>query len=262
MADRMPERGRRLAGKGAPRAVGDGARDHERHLKAALSERLEAGEDRGLGVQRVEDGLDQQEVRAAIDETLDLLAIGDAEVVEADRAEAGIVDVGRKRSGAVGRPKSAGDEAAPSIRLLRLDRRPPRQSRAVAIELVNLILHPVVGLRDRGRREGVGLENVRARQRVSQMDVLDRLRLGERQKIIVALQGAVAGMKAIASEVRLIQIQALDLGAHRAINDQDALSCGAPAAPSMCPRGGAEFVSEAGSEDQFICLSLNRYRLT
>ena len=67
MAHRMPERGRRLAGKGAARAVGDGARDHQRHLKAALGEGLEAGEDRGLGVQRVEDGFDQEDVRAAVD---------------------------------------------------------------------------------------------------------------------------------------------------------------------------------------------------
>ena len=179
MADRMPERSRRLAGKGAARAVGDGARDHQRHLKAALGEGLEAGEDRGLGVQRVENRLDEENIRAAVDETLDLLAIGDAELVEADRAETRIVDVGRKRRGSVGRPQRASDETAPSVRLLRLDRRTPRQSRPVAIELVDLILHPIVGLRDRGRREGVGLENVRARERISQMDVFDRLRLGQ-----------------------------------------------------------------------------------
>ncbi len=227
MAHRMPEGGRRLAGKGASRSVGDGARDHERHLKAALGEGLEAGEDRGLGVQRVEDGFDEEDVRAAVDESLDLLAIGEAELVEADRAEAWIVDVRRKRRSSVRRPQRAGDETAPSVRLLRLDRRAQRQARAVAIELVDLILHPIIGLRDRGRREGVGLENVRARKRVGQMDVFDRLRLGQRQEIVVALQEAVAGMKTIAAEVLFIQIQALDLGAHRAINDQDALAGGA-----------------------------------
>ena len=227
MAHRMPERGRRLAGKGASRAICDGAGDHQRHLKAALGEGLEAGKDGGLGVQRIEDGFDQEDVGAAVDETLDLLAIGDAKIVEADRAETRIVDVRRKRRGAVCRPQGAGDETAPSVRLLRLDRRPPRQSRPVAIEVIDLILHPIVGLRDRGRGEGVGLENVRACQRVSQMDVFDRLRLGQRQKVIVALQGPVAGMKAIAAEVRLIQVEALDLGAHRPVDEQDALARGA-----------------------------------
>src|ERR1700722_15049308 len=93
MAHRMPERGRRLAGKGASRSVGDGAGDHDRHVKAALGEGLEAGEDCGLGVQRIENGFDEEDVRSAIDEAPDLLAIGDAKLVKADRAEARIVDV-------------------------------------------------------------------------------------------------------------------------------------------------------------------------
>ena len=137
MAHRMPEGGRRLAGKRAPRTIGDGPRDHQRQAGAALGELLEAGEDRRLGVEGVENGLDEDEVGAAIDEPLDLLAIGDAELIEADRAEARIVDVRRQRRGAVRRPQRAGDEAAPSVRFFRLDRRPPRQSRPVAIELVD-----------------------------------------------------------------------------------------------------------------------------
>ena len=59
------------------------------------------------------------------------------------------------------------------------------------------------------------------------MDVFDRLRLGQGQEIIVALQKAVAGMKTIAAEVLFIQVQALDLGAHRPVNEQDALARGA-----------------------------------
>ena len=193
VAHRMPERGRRLAGKRAPRTIGDGARDHQRQAGAALGERLEAGEDRRLGVEGVENGLDEDEVGAAVDEPSDLLAIGDAQLIEADRPEARIVDVRRQRRGAVRRPQRAGDEAAPSVRSFRLDRGPPRQSRPVAIELVDVFLHSVVGLRDRGRGEGVGLENIRARHRVSEMDVFDRLGLGQRQQIIVALQMALAG---------------------------------------------------------------------
>src|ERR1700727_906987 len=121
MADRMPERGRRLAGKRAARTIRDGARDHQRHFITALGEGLEAGEDRGLGVQGVEDRFDQENVGNAVYEPPDLLAIGDAELVEADRAETRIVDVGRKRSGSVRRPQRASDEAAPSVRLLPLD---------------------------------------------------------------------------------------------------------------------------------------------
>jgi hypothetical protein len=58
------------------------------------------------------------------------------------------------------------------------------------------------------------------------MDVFDRLGLGEGQKVIVALQQAVARMKAFAAEVLFIQVQALNLGAHRPVNQQDALAGG------------------------------------
>ena len=59
------------------------------------------------------------------------------------------------------------------------------------------------------------------------MDVFDRLRLGEGQKIVVALQGAVARVKALAAKVGLAEAEALDLGAHRPVNQQDPLARGA-----------------------------------
>ena len=79
MADRVPEGGRRLAGQGAPGAVGDRSRNHQRQADAALGEDLLAGEDGRLGVQRVEDRFDQDEVGAAVDQAADLLAVGDAQ---------------------------------------------------------------------------------------------------------------------------------------------------------------------------------------
>ncbi len=49
-------------------AVGDGAGDHHRHAHAARLGDLGDGVDRRLGVERVEDGLDQQEIGAAVDQ--------------------------------------------------------------------------------------------------------------------------------------------------------------------------------------------------
>ena len=69
------------------------------------------GVDRGLGVQRVEHRLDQDEIDAALDQRLDLLDIDVGDGVEIDLAKAGIVDVGRERQGLVGRPERAGDAA-------------------------------------------------------------------------------------------------------------------------------------------------------
>ena len=98
------------------------------------------------------------------------------------------------------------------------------QPRAVAVQLVDQLLHAVVGLGDRGGREGVGLDDVGAGHGVAVVDVLDRLRLGEDQQVVVALLVAGAAPKAIAAEVVLAEAEALDLRAHGAVEDQDALA--------------------------------------
>ncbi len=82
VAHRMPERGRRLAGQRAAGKIGDRAGNHHRQEDALFDEDLVAGEDRRLGVQRVEDRLDQDDVGAAVDQAAQLLAIGDAQIVE------------------------------------------------------------------------------------------------------------------------------------------------------------------------------------
>jgi hypothetical protein len=66
VAHRIPERLGRLPGQRAARRVGDGPRHDQRQpLARALEVRLD-GEQRRLGVQRVEDGLDEQDVRPAL----------------------------------------------------------------------------------------------------------------------------------------------------------------------------------------------------
>ena len=129
-----------------------------------LGEDLLDREDRRLGVERVEDRLEQDEVGAAVDQAARRLAIGRDEIVEGDGAEAGIVDVGRDRGGAVGRADGAGDEARPVRRLARstMSAGLAGEPRALAVQLVGEPLHAVVGLGDRGRGEGVGLDDVGA----------------------------------------------------------------------------------------------------
>ena len=65
----------------------------------------------GLGVERVEHRLDQDEIDAALDQRIDLLAIDRLHLVEIDFAKGGIVDVGRQRQGLVGRAERARDPA-------------------------------------------------------------------------------------------------------------------------------------------------------
>ena len=106
VSHRIPERRRRLPRQQAAGAVGDGAGDHHRQVDAALGAGFGNRVDRRLGVERVEDGLDQQQIGAAVDQAFDLLAISLAQLVEADGAEAGIAHVRRDRGGAVGRAQA------------------------------------------------------------------------------------------------------------------------------------------------------------
>ena len=234
VADRVPERRRRLSRQGAARQVGDGAGNHDRQDRAGLLEHLVGGEDRGLGVQRVEDRLDQDQVGAARDQAADLFGIGHAQLVEGDGAKARIVHVGADRRGAVCRPQRPRDPARPPVAGRRPIERAPRQQRPLAVQLIDAILHRVVGLRDGGGRKGVRFHDVGTRQRIAEMDVLDRLGLGQVQQVVVALLGVVgvnmaataAAVVRIAQEVAFAQPQVLDLRPHRPVEDQDALACG------------------------------------
>ena len=73
--DRDVERVERLARQRAAAAVGDRDRDHQRQPDALLLEHVLDRDDRRLGVERVEDGLEQEHVGAAVDEAAHLLLV-------------------------------------------------------------------------------------------------------------------------------------------------------------------------------------------
>ena len=94
VTDRVPEPLDRLAGQRAPGCIRDGAgNDHgERH--ARLLEDLVDRVERCLRVQRVENGLDDQEIRAALDQRVRGDAVGVSKRLEVDIAVPRIADVG------------------------------------------------------------------------------------------------------------------------------------------------------------------------
>ena len=222
--DRIPERRRRLAGEQPPRAVGDRAGDHDRHADAARLADVGDRGDRRLGVERVEDRLDQQEIGAALDQPVDLLGVGGAQLVEGDGAEARIGHIGRDRGGAVGRADRTGDEARPAVLALRDVGGAAREPRALDVELVRELRHAVVGLRDAGRGERVGRDDVGAGAEIGEMDVAHRAGLAEDQQVVVAAHLAVPGVEARAAIAFLVEPERLDHGAHGAVEHQDALA--------------------------------------
>ena len=224
VAHRIPERLGQLPRQQAAGFVGDGAGDHHRHVDAAglgdFGDRVQ----RRLGVERVENGFDQQQVGAAIEQAVDLLAIGGAQIVEGHGAEAGTGDVRRDRGGAVGRADGAGDEARLAVFGSHAFSGGARQFCAFEVHLIGDAGEVVIGLRDRGRGKRVGGDDIGAGAQIIGVDVLDRLRLGQDQKVVVAAQVAMEILETLAAKRGLVIFQRLDHGAHGAVEHQDALA--------------------------------------
>lgn len=71
-----------LSGQSPAALVHDRATDHNRHLLVFVLKELLDGEQGGLGVGRVEDGLHQQEVDASVQEAAGLLLVGGTNLVK------------------------------------------------------------------------------------------------------------------------------------------------------------------------------------
>ena len=91
--NRDPERFDRLRGEVPAAAVDRREREPQRQFRCSVLR----GEDRGLAVERVEDGLDEEQVDAAVAQRADLLRVGLDDLVEGRRAVRRVVDARRKR---------------------------------------------------------------------------------------------------------------------------------------------------------------------
>ena len=222
--DGIPERLRRLPGERAPGGIRDRAGDHHRPPDSVGVEVPPHRVDGRLGVQGVEYRLDQNDVRAAVDQAADRLGIGGRQGVERNVPETGIVHVGRDRRRSIGRAESAGDEPG-LVRGRRRDlvRDVARETRALAIELVGEVLQPVVGLRDRRRVEGVRLDDIGPGVQEGAVDFPYHVRPREGQEIVVAREVPGVVGEPFAAEIGLAETVLLDHRPHGAVEQEDPL---------------------------------------
>ena len=196
--DGAVERLQRLAGEGAPAAVGDGHGDEQRE-GGRLGDAAD-GVEGGLGVEGVEAGLQQERVDAAFHQPADLLGVSRGHLVERDRPPGGIAEVLREGEGFPGRahrprhPNFAGG----GVGLF------SGQGCARPGEFARLRGAAVVGLRNGVGAEGVGADDVRAGVDVGAVDATDDVRMRKVERLAVAAEAV-----------------ALEHRAHRPVQDQD-----------------------------------------
>ena len=218
--DGDPERVRGLARQVAAAPVDGGERDPERELGR---DRL-GRDDRGLRVQRVEDGLDHQQVDSAVAQRGDLLLVRLAHLVERDCAVRGVLDLRRKGERDVQRAERAGDEARPVGRLRRpLVRGGAREPGALDAHLGGGVLERVVGLPDARRGEGVRRREVGAGREVVVVDPGDDLGVRQVQQVGVAAEVARVVAEALAAVLLLGELAAVDEDAPRPVEHEDPL---------------------------------------
>ena len=185
----------------------DGDLDLDGHLTAGGGHRPPAADDGGLGLQEVEDGLDDEEVDAAVEQAAGLHLVGVAHLGEADLSQRRELGAGADRAG---HPAGPVGRREPVGHLLGdLGRRP--------VQLVGPVGDPVLRQRDRQGPEGVGLDHLAAHLEERPVEVGDDVGAGGDQDLVAALHGRPA--EVVGAEVAQLQV-----GAGGAVVDEDPLA--------------------------------------
>ena len=189
-------------------AVGQQAdRALDRHGAAGRLERLARAEDRGLDLEDVLRGLDDDEVGAALDEPARLLLEDRDELGEADLAERRVVGGGE----VAGRADRAGDEAV-------LADGAARDLDGLDVDLERVVGEaPLVELQAAGL-EGVGLDDLGARGDHRRVHALDDVGPVEDERLV-----ALAGEPAVVGGG---EVDLLERRAHAAVEHDDTLANG------------------------------------
>ena len=246
-ADGVPHGLDSLGGDHGFAAETDGGGDHEREPNIVLGEDLLDGDEGGLGVERIEDGFNEEEVGAAGDEGANLAAVVGLDLIEGDNTKTGVVGVGGVGERYGERPDGASDVAAAAggvgdavgplaalARRLEVDvvgelleelifDHALVKRRILAATVFTRVLDEELALADAGGGKCVGLDDVRAGLEKTAVDVADLVRAGKRVDVAVVFEIFGGALETLAARLLLGDIVGAYGGAHGAVNDRDAL---------------------------------------
>ncbi len=236
------ERLRRLPGQRPPRGVGDGAGEHHRHPLPALPADGVGGPQRRLGVERVKDRLDQQQVGPAGQQRPGLVGIRLVQLGVGDGPELGTLHVRGEGGGPVRGPHRPGHPTGPAVGGGGLVSHLPGQPRRRPVQLRHQLLGPVVGLGDGGGGERVGGGDVGASLEVSPVHIANEVGTGHLQQVEVA---AITARRVSLREAEIVlgELELLEQRAPGAVQDQDALASHGAKIGSGCRWGGHSHLS-------------------
>ena len=95
--------------------------------------------------------------------------------------------------------------------------------RALVVDIIDEVLEAVVRLGHPGAGEGVGLHDVRASLEVSLVDLVDDVRAGDGQKVVISLQRLHMIRQLLVAEIWFLQFVLLQRGPHSAVKNHDPL---------------------------------------
>ena len=164
--DRCEKCAERLPRECSSGLVADGHREHDGQCLSPALHHVECSADGHLGVERVEDGLDEQRVDAPLHESVYLLVVCCEELVVGELAPCRVAHVGRHRAGLVCRsyrPCHISWLLQRAVGVGRLSCQPC----CLQVHLAAAVLGVVVALRDALCIEGVGGDDVGASTEVA-----------------------------------------------------------------------------------------------
>ena len=186
MTHRVPESFDRLSGQDTSRCIGHCAGHHHGQTLATGLEDFFDCKNSRLGVQRIKNRFNQNQVDTTIEQAVELLGVGRTQFLKGHITRTGIVDIRRDRGGFRLRAQGTRNKAR-TLKRTELITRDTCQACGLQIQLISELGQIIVTLGNRGRTKGVGFYDIGTGLEIPFVNRLNDVRTHDRQQFIVAL---------------------------------------------------------------------------
>ena len=233
MAERSIESLHRLTAESATRGIRHSTAANDRNIASCFLAEVGDSLQCHLSVKRIEDGLYEQHVGAAVNESAGLLMISVIKLLEGNVALSRIVHVAAHRQRLIRRTHRAGDDNCFGVFVvpflvcgdtIAAINRPLRTLRRCLAYLIHKVLQVIVAEREAVAVKRVRLYDVRPGLNVSPVHTDYGLRLGEAQHVVASLQRHRMVAEPFPPKVLLRKVQSLQICTSGAVENQDALA--------------------------------------